>query len=257
MRRVAAFGIVAGFLAVLLISDVHAIEAQFRGQVAEFVQAIKTKNRNTISEHIAYPLQRVLPIPSIKSRDEFITRFDEVFDEGLIKTIIHSNLEKDWDAVGWRGIMLNNGQLWLDYDGMVIAVNHLTDSERVIRFHLIEKQRSVLYKSVRKFAAPVLEWNTKKYRIRIDDLGDSKFRYASWAGNKRTSEKPDLVLFNGKREFEGSGGNHFFTFLKGEYKYVCCVWVLREEATPPGELKVYKKDDLLLSDPVVEVLVGQ
>jgi hypothetical protein len=40
-----------------------------------------------------------------------LKRFDEVFDDALLKNIVNSDIEKDWDDVGWRGIMMSRGGL--------------------------------------------------------------------------------------------------------------------------------------------------
>lgn len=99
-----------------------------------------------------------------------------------------------------------------------------------------------------------MEWETKKFRIRIDDLGKQKFRYVSWEINKKSSEKPDLILFDGEVAFDGSGGNHYYTYSKGIYQYKCFVNIIGSNDMPAGELEVYKKDKLILRDPVVKVL---
>lgn len=183
----------------------------------------------------------------------FTSKNDNEFDDNLIIMIVNSDLEKDWDAMGWRGIMLGNGQVWLDYDGTVHGINYQSTIEKNIKTKLIEAQKNTLHQSVRDYAEPVLEWRTKKFRIRIDDLAKHKYRYVAWAVNKKTSEKPDLVLFNGEITFDGNGGNHNYTFSNGIYQYNCVVNVIGTSETPAGELEVYKNGKLIFSDPVVEV----
>lgn len=39
---------------------------------------------------------------------------------------------------------------------------------------------------------------TKGFRVRIDDMGDDSFRYASWPRSKETSAKPDIVIYGGR-----------------------------------------------------------
>ena len=46
-----------------------------------------------------------------------------MFNDELTAVIASSNIDTDWDSVGWRGIMLNNGVMWVDTDGKIIAVN--------------------------------------------------------------------------------------------------------------------------------------
>ena len=41
--------------------------------------------------------------------------------------------------MGWRGIMLNDGVLWMENsDGIITAVNHQTDIEKKLRIELTE-----------------------------------------------------------------------------------------------------------------------
>ncbi len=55
---------------------------------------------------------------------------------------------------------------------------------------------------------------------RIDQLDDNTYRYASWRKGKNESPKPNLILYNGKMEIQGSRDNHTFTFVSGRYKYM-------------------------------------
>lgn len=215
---------------------------------------VKSNDRSAIADHITYPLKRESPIPSVKNKQQMLKRFDEIFDEALLKNIINSDIEKDWDDVGWRGIMLASGGLWLDYDGKLIAVNYQSEAEKNIKNKLIKEQKNALHPSLKNYVAPVLEWETSKFRIRIDDLGNQTFRYAAWPLDKKSNEKPDLVLLNGKVTFEGSGGNHFYTFSKGKYQYQCDLYVIGESSMPPGSLSVYKEGKLILNDEVIKVL---
>lgn len=48
-------------------------------------------------------------------------------------------------------------------------------------------------------------WQTEKFTIRIDELDDGHYRYASWAKGKTLADKPDLVLKNGTVRVEGTG----------------------------------------------------
>lgn len=238
----------------LYASSANAIEQKHRNVVKSFIEAVKSSNRAQLANYISYPLGRDLPIPSIKNKQQFLERYYEVFDENLIKMIVDSDLEKDWTAMGWRGIMLRNGQLWLDYDGKILSINYQSKTEKTIKNKLIKVQKNTLHQSVSDYAEPILEWQTKKFRIRIDDLGKQKYRYVTWAVNKKTSEKPDLILFDGEVTLDGSGGNHNYTFTNGIYQYKCFVNSIGEIDTPAGELKVYKNNKLILSDPVVKVL---
>lgn len=210
------------------------------------IDLFKKKNIEDISQNVNFPLRREYPIPEIKNREQFKQRFNEVFDEALINEIADSKL-KQWSEVGWRGIMLNNGTVWIDSDeGKIIAVNYQSDFEKKLRKELIDKEKENVHSSLKTFESPTYKIKTKKYLIRIDELENKKYRYASWKINKKESSKPDLILNNGEFEFQGSGGNHVITFTNGNYIYKVYRNILGEEDTPDITLEVEENEKIIL-----------
>lgn len=207
--------------------------------VTNFVELIKNHDIEKLKHQISFPLKRDYPLPDIKNEIDFITRFDDFFDNTLVAEIVNSNYKNDWVSVGWRGIMFNPGKLWLDYDGKVIAVNYQSSKEKKDRERLIAIDKKNIHNSVSKYLQPKLLLETEKIRIRIDELSNGEFRYASWPVNSKMSEKPDLVINNGTWLPDGSGGNNYYEFVNGTYKYVCSINVLGTAETPPADLKVF------------------
>ena len=215
--------------------------------VYDFIECIKNQKKEKLISKISFPFNREYPIPSIKNRQEFLDRYNEVFDDKLTKMIINSMPSKDWSAVGWRGIMLLNGDVWLDYDGRLIAVNYQSQIEAKKKEELINIEKSQLHESIKYFKKPVLILETAKYRIRIDDMGEGSYRYASWKLENKMNDKPDLIIQKGEYRPDGSGGNHSFEFTNGEYKYECAIIVMGEKDSPPAYLTIYQGDKEILS----------
>ncbi|EKB28631.1 hypothetical protein [Aeromonas dhakensis] len=230
------------------------LAAEYQPLVQKVIDAAKARDQQALARQIKYPFKREYPIPAIKSPAEMLARFDEVFDEVILKRIASSRAGQDWQAMGWRGIMLGSGEVWLDFDGKVIGINHQTAQAAKRKAELVAKQKSDLYPSLREYKRPELMWQTEKFTIRIDELGDGRYRYASWAKGKALSDKPDLVLKNGTVRVEGTGGNHTFQFTSGPYRYECAVTVLGEQDMPPGELVVYQNEVAIMHQPVIKVL---
>ncbi|NMM42710.1 hypothetical protein [Pseudoalteromonas arctica] len=241
-------------LSLLFVSNTFALEQKYHESVLPVIAAFKAHDKTAIAALIRYPLKRRYPLPAIKNEAELIERFDEVFDDELVAVIASSNIDTDWDKVGWRGIMLNSGVVWVDTDGKIIGINHQTAKEQSLAKNLIAADKQSLHSSINSFGELILDWQTSKYRIRIDDLGDSNYRYTSWSIDKKPSDKPDIILLKGEIEFEGSGGNHSYTFKNGRYRYVLRVTVIGCDTSPPGWLEVYKDDKLLLSDSVISTV---
>ncbi len=213
--------------------------------VSEIINLFKKKNISGIANKISYPLKRQYPLPSINNRQEFIKRFNQVFDNSFADKIASSSVN-EWTQAGWRGIMFNNGDLWMDNDGKIFAVNYQSQYEKKQKQQLIQKQKETIHSSLKKFREPQLLLTTKTYLIRIDELGDDNYRFASWK-NKNQKLKPDLLLSDGIIQIDGSGGNHSYIFHNKEYKYEVIINVMGTSETPEASLIVYKDDNVILS----------
>jgi hypothetical protein len=214
--------------------------------IKEFIGNIKDQNMEELCNRISFPFERKYPLPDIKSKEEFLKRYHEVFDDSLINMIVHSNPDSDWSAVGWRGIIFLNGALWLGYeDGGLIGVNYQSEFEIKRWAELIELEKKDLYPSIREFEEPILLLETNKYRIRIDDLGKYNYRYVSWPIKNSMREKPEFILGKGKLKFEGSGGDHSYKFRNGDYVYDCSFNVTGPDEIPPAMLTIYKRGKVI------------
>ncbi|MFU1552152.1 hypothetical protein ACM3N8_00095 [Aeromonas sp. A04] len=228
--------------------------AEYHPLVQKVIDAARARDPQALARQMKYPFKQEYPIPVIKNSSEMVARFDEVFDDAILKSIATSRVGQDWQTMGWRGIMLGSGEMWLDFDGKVIAINHQTAQAAKLKAELVTKQKSDLYPGLREYKSPELMWQTEKFTIRIDELGDGHYRYASWAKGKALSDKPDLVLKNGIIRVEGTGGNHTYQFTSGPYRYECVVTVLGEQGAPTGELVVYQNEVAIMHQPVIKVL---
>lgn len=235
-------------------ADEEQLPAEYRPFVQQLVDAAEARDHQALANQMKYPFKQEYPIPAIKTPAEMMNRFGEVFDDVILTSIATSRVGQDWQAMGWRGIMLGSGEVWMDFDGKVIGINHQTAQAAKLKAELIARQKSDLHPSVREYKNPALMWQTEKFHIRIDELDDGHYRYASWAKGKTLADKPDLVLKNGTVRVEGSGGNHTYLFTSGPYRYECVVTVLGERGVPPGELVVYKNDVEIVHQPVIKVL---
>ncbi|MGK0271496.1 MAG: hypothetical protein ACI88H_002159 [Cocleimonas sp.] len=223
----------------------HAIESQQVPQVQKVISAFQQNNRVAISKLVSYPLIRPAPLPPIRNEAELLKRYDEVFDRTLLQTITQSNLYTDWDSIGWRGVILNNGIVALDPDGNITEIKYHSPREQAIinqlRSRNLAKGRSSLHRSVKDYNQSVVQLTTPRFHIRIDNVGggNGKLRYTSWPINKNLSDKPDLVLNNG-RFFDSNGRNQRYIFVNGTYSYQLNIQSLNANAMPTGSLEVYK-----------------
>ena len=215
--------------------------------IQSFIDTLKTGKKEAIAEMVAYPLKREYPIPDVVDKSDFIKRYDEIFDTTLKNEITKSDPGKDWSDMGWRGIMLNQGNVWMDFDGRLTSVNYQSQVEIDHKKKLIAAQKKELDSSIAFFQKPICVLETDKFRIRIDSLGNENYRYVSWSINKAMSEKPDLIIYRGNLVVEGSGGNHQYEFKKENYTYECAFIVAGEKNSPPAKLTIYQGHKVILS----------
>jgi len=212
------------------------------------VALFKAKDIDKISRIIRFPLHREYPIPPIQNAKELTQRFSEVFDRILIDKIANSKIGQ-WSKVGWRGIMLDQGDLWMaNSDGIITAVNYQSEFEKKLRSDLIIREKVNLHNSLKSFESPTHKIKTKNYLVRIDELADNKYRYASWKAGEKETSKPDLILSNGKLEFEGSGGNYVITFVEGNYTYKIYRNVMGEKNSAEITLYIEKEGKVILTE---------
>ena len=223
------------------------LKAEYQKFIKKFIENVKKDNKEAVAEMISYPLKRENPIPEIQNKAEFVKRYYEIFDPTLKSEISKSNSAKDWSEMGWRGIMLNQGTVWFDIEGRLISINYKSKFETDLKNKLIAEDKSNLHSSIANFKVPECILETSKFRIRIDDLGNDNYRYASWSVKKTMREEPDLVISNGKWFAEGTGGNHRFVFKKGNYVYEIYIAVLRETTVAPASLMVSQNNKVILS----------
>ena len=216
--------------------------------VKRFIENIKNDKKEAIADMTVYPLQREYPIADITNKAEFIKRYTELFDSNLKNQIIKSDPKKDWSDMGLRGVMFNHGNVWMDIDGRLTAVNYQSKFEIDLKNKLIAAQKKELDPSIAFFQTPVCILETEKFKIRIDYMGNKNYRYVSWPQSKKMTEKPDLVIYRGELVVEGIGGNHQYEFKKDNYTYECAIIVLGEKNSPPAKLTIYQGSKVTLSE---------
>lgn len=216
---------IAGLILFSINTYAENLNAAQQKSIQKLIQNFKNNNVQAISQSIQYPLDRENPLPSIKNAKELKPRFSQVFDQKLQHKIIHSKPE-DWSVMGWQGIMLDSGEIWVsNVDDApkqpikIIAVNYSSEAEQKLRSQLLQKQKRQLHPLIQKFEEPELLIKTKDYLIRIDQLNATTYRYASWQKTDDQSKQPDLVLNKGTLSIEGTARNQTFEFKNGAYMY--------------------------------------
>jgi hypothetical protein len=212
--------------------------------IQKLINTFKTKNKIKIADFIYYPLNREYPLKDVQDKNDFIKRFDDIFDKEFLDKVIKSKIN-DWSRVGWRGIMFDDGNIWIENDGKIISVNYQSTKEKQLLANAIQADKNQLPTSLQDFQKPTYLIFTKNYKIRIDEKVEGIYRYAAWKIKNPKSE-PDVIIENGVREFEGSGGNQSITFKNNGYTYLVYINEIGTANDPNATLEVLKQEKRLL-----------
>lgn len=214
--------------------------------IQKLINTFKEKNKIKIADLISYPLSREYPLKDIKNKNDLLQRFDDIFDRRLMNHVTKSKIS-NWSEVGWRGIMLDNGTLWIDDDGKIKTVNYQSSKEKQLLADAIRADKSQLPKSMQDFEKPIYLIFTQTYKIRIDRKSEGIYRYAAWKIKNQKIE-PDIMIGSGVLEFQGSGGDHTITFKNNGYTYTVFINVLGAVDSSDSTLEVSKQEKKLLTE---------
>jgi len=178
----------------------------FDGAWKELKTAILSNDRNSLARFVIYPLRTVTlngKRVSIKSRAEFVARYDELIDDRFRESI-----SRDGFFCNSYGIAVANGLLWLSYD------NQGTSKEEGPL-----KIASINSSSADKTLG--MECITLKHRILVTKAGTNDYTYQSWRTGSPSGEQPELTIKGGHYDCLGTGscGICTWTFTRGDYSF--------------------------------------
>ena len=219
-----------------LSSAPYALVKEYHNIVQPFIDAFKTNNKDYIGE--------ALEKGGMTTKTNFIERFDEYFDESLINKIASSTLD-DWHMMGWRGIMFDNGLIWMEEDGSVRAINYETKKAKKIRLQAIQQDKKSLHSTMQDFVSNAHQWQTATNSIRIDKLPNENYRFSSWSSHDLLA-LPNMVINNGTFRCDGSACAKVYTFTSSNLKLVVLTGGITSESSPEVSIDTYINDKLIL-----------
>ena len=196
--------------------------------IARLAKAIEDGDAATVAASVCYPLKRETPIPAIGNEEEFVAYFSVLFDEPFRKGMKGGRFSRDWEEVGCRGVMYDNGVVWVDGTladgGKIIGVNYQSADEKRLRAALIEEERATLAPGFASPCDPVLYFETDDQEIagRVDKEENGDFQILLYDGQARTGrgilrKETPSAYFRATAVYEGSGGNHVYLDRFGQY----------------------------------------
>ena len=185
--------------------------------VREFQADVRSGDRERTASHFIFPFKLRYPLPPIRDKDDFLRRYDLLFNHDIEEEIVCSN---DWGCIGWRGIACNSGWLlWGDMDStrfVVTAFNTHTEAFTKAWEEEVERQRVRVHPSLRDYEAPLVVATSEKCIFRVDRLKNGKCRLSLWKDGKSMKDRPDYVNSAGSESFGGSAGYPDWMFVNGK-----------------------------------------
>lgn len=189
-------------------------------QLDQLIELIRQNNRMGLAEKVMYPLSRPNPVPDIKNKQEFVKYYTTLFDTAFKKKLIDTEFDSTNTIDTYTGFGLLNGEIWLFDDGRIMTFNHSSPEEIKLIETLKQQTEKRIHASVKPWQRNLYVCETDKFLIRVDQMDNSDIRYVSWSKPKHIEDKPDIILYHGVQEFQGTMGGITYTFKNREYFYV-------------------------------------
>lgn len=181
---------------------------------------IEENKSQDLSKLITYPLKRPNPIPDITSAKDFIAYYNTLFDDAFRTTLRTYNDTVIFEHNGLYGLVGGafNGDIWIGDDGKITGINYRSKQELKLKEQLTKQIQGKMYPSVSSWKQNIWVAKSKNLLIRIDET-DKGLRYVSWSHGHSIADKPDIILYHGKEEAQGTMGGWTCTFKNGDWTY--------------------------------------
>lgn len=185
------------------------------------VQLIREDKAVELSKLIHYPLGRENPLHDIENAADFVKYYTTLFDDAFktrLKFYNDSVIFEHHDVYGLVGGHFK-GEIWIDENGIITTINYQSVEEMALKQALTAKAKLLIHPSVNTWNENIMVCGSEKLLIRLDRT-DKGIRYVCWSKGKQMNEQPDLVLYNGVEEAQGTQGGWTWTFTNDGWTYV-------------------------------------
>ena len=219
-------------------------------------EAIKSGDSRRFAHECSYPIRRPYPLRDINDSAEMEEYYPIIIDDSIRKLISVANMG-NWHPVGWRGWMLDEGNMW--WDGKLYSINYESKAERSLRHKLAAEETNSLHSELREGYRPffciISENDGTIYRIDVTSdsvstgnevtLGDedteaetmAHYRLAEYSRKSDLRQRPDKIM-HGTLTIEGSVGSRILSFSDGKGTSAVIMLDPADDDTPSIEIIV-------------------
>lgn len=195
---------------------------QGKANLKKIIELVKNDDIQQLANLIKLPLNRPDPIPNIDTKESFVFYYSTLFDKNFKQMLIDTSQSFSDIIVDpyEYSVGFHRGDIYLTENGLIECINYMSLSEIELQQKLKNETLSRMHASIKNWKKSILVLKSENFQIRVDLMEDNSLRYISWSGTKKISDKPDLILFNGVQEFQGTMGGVTYTFRNGDWSYV-------------------------------------
>ena len=213
----------------------------------DFIKLVQDKDWESVGGIINYPYERDYPSADIQNAAEFLARWKEVFDNSLTSMISNSSVDSSfWSEIDSSGMLFEKGGVRLDNSGKLMSIDYETEASVILNDKLIELDRSTLPAAFQIYERPILQMETEKFLIRIDELKGPSFRLIAWHKGVRNPNRQAVeIVPNGILQHYGSNGDYSYRFKSDVGDFVCYISEFKEDGSLPADLLLYRDGELV------------
>ncbi len=209
--------------------------------VEKFKTLIATNNPHIISKYVKYPFNIGDNCPDIQNKEEFVQNFDIIFDSLLTTQIMASDINL-WNFNEKQNVIFyDSPYVQLSTDGYLMDIEYTAKRTQNNKKCVLE-EKSKIYPSLKKYQKNLYTLKTYDHIYRIDltnkGLSATTYRLAIWKKEQKMSEKPLIIINNGKLKLYGSANNEKYIFEDKEISYIVEINTARALETIPIEITV-------------------
>ncbi len=214
--------ILLSFITVLFLNTAcqASVDTSIIKHFKHIIQLIESDNSRELSKLIAYPLKRKNPLPDIKNAPIFISHYKSLFDSSFKSLLKQYNDSDVFEHNGSYGLVGGNfsGEIWIDEDGKILGLS-TSKTEQKEKEILIPKVKKEMNSSINVWNENVVVGKSEKLLIRVDRT-DKGMRYVCWSNGKTIKDTPNIILYNGIEEAQGTMGGWIWSFKNGDWTYL-------------------------------------
>lgn len=191
--------------------------------IEAIMRSIANGDAKKLASLTAYPIMRPYPLEDIEDSAQIVAYFNTMFDAPIREKLRKATVD-DWEAVGAKGYLFDNGSLWI-HDSL-IAVNYVSKKEQQMINEGSKKEEATLHASLRgegwKFMSCYLGEDGTLFRLDQKLKGKSNnYRLTVFPKGVKAGNKPQLLLMGEVGAGSAYEQNYSFTDGRGNSISFC------------------------------------